>query len=109
MGTGGLKQPTAQFLDSIDQEREHHQQCKMGDQVVLAMTVVVFEVIALVFERIEGFIVHFPAGAASSHQRFDVMGSQCDIGDPAKKPLSIAVNFPIFQEIDPKVEMGLIL
>lgn len=49
----GLKEPTAQRLDLIDQESEPHQAGKDGGQVLLAMTVMVLELIALVFERIE--------------------------------------------------------
>ena len=36
--------------------------------MLVAVTEVMFEVIALVFEGVEGFVLDFPACAASSHQ-----------------------------------------
>ena len=104
----GLKEPTAQLLDLIDQESEHHQAGKDGGQVLLAMTVIVLELIALVFERIESFIFHFPAGTPSSHQGLNIISSHLDIGDPAEQALLIAVDFPVLQEIDLKLGVGLI-
>jgi len=52
--------------------------------MLFSVAVVVFEVVALVFERVEGFVFNFPAGAASSHEGIDGVGSQRQIGDPGK-------------------------
>ncbi len=105
---GGLKEPTPEFLDLIDQEGEHRQASKDGGQMLLPVTVVVFEFIALVLERIEGFVFDFPASASSSHQRFNILWRQFDIGDPAEPPLAITILFPVFQKIDPPLRMGFV-
>ena len=64
---GGLKQPAAMLLDLIDQKRQHHEVHEHGAEVVVAVTEVVLEVVALVFEGVEGFVLDFPACAGSSH------------------------------------------
>ena len=47
---GGLEQGTTQLLDLIHQEGQHHQKGQHHRQVLLAMSVVVFQVIAWLFK-----------------------------------------------------------
>jgi hypothetical protein len=48
----------------------------------LPMSIVMFEMIALVLERIEGFILNLPAAAPSTHDSCHGPCEQCQIGDP---------------------------
>jgi len=41
----------------IHQERQHHQHGKHDGQMLLAMPKITLEMIALIFERIEGFVL----------------------------------------------------
>ena len=49
-------------------KRQHHQMHEHGSQMLVAVTEIMFEVIALVFEGVEGFVFDFPACATSSRQ-----------------------------------------
>ena len=59
---GLLKEGTTALLKLIDQEGQHRQKSKDAGQVLFSVAVVVFEMVALVFERVEGFVFYFPAG-----------------------------------------------
>ena len=49
-GDGGLEQAAAVLLNLVDQKRQHHQAHQHCAEVLVTVTKVVFEVIALVFE-----------------------------------------------------------
>ena len=55
----------AKLLDLINQERQHHQHGKDRRQVLFAVAIIVSEVVTLVLERIEGFVLDLPATASS--------------------------------------------
>ncbi len=61
-----LKQWTAQGLDLVDQKGQHHQKGEVGGQMLVAMSIVVLKMVALIFQRVEGFILYFPSCASSS-------------------------------------------
>ncbi len=69
------------------------------------MAVVVFKMIALVLEGIEGLIFNLPAGATAPHQLKDIGCRDREIGDPAKMLDFVPVNFPIFNEVDQQVRV----
>ena len=50
------KQGTTELLRLIDQKRQHHQHGKHHREMLLAMSVVVLEVVALILQRVERFI-----------------------------------------------------
>ena len=83
-GYGGLKQAAAALLDLVDQKRQHHQVHQNGAEVLAAVTEIVLEVVALVFEGVEGLIFDFPAGASSFHQFHEVCGGYRDVGHPGE-------------------------
>ena len=62
LGPYRLEQRTAQLLDLIHQEGQHHQQGKYHREVLVAMTKIVLELVTLVFQRIERLILDAPAG-----------------------------------------------
>ena len=55
-----------------DGKGQHHQQGEVSGQMLMAMAEVVLEMVALILEGVEGFILDFPAGTASFHDRKDV-------------------------------------
>jgi len=59
------KQLATALLDLVDQKGQHHQDGQDGGEMLLPMSIVMFEMIALVLERIEGFILNLPAAAPS--------------------------------------------
>ena len=64
----GLEQRAAELLDLIDQERQHHQHGEDHRQVLLAVAIIVFEVVTLVLERVEGFVLDLPATSSTPYQ-----------------------------------------
>src|SRR5881628_155252 len=60
LGPDGLKQGTTELLGLVHQERQHHQHGKHDRKMLLAMSVVMLKVIALVFQRIEGLVFDLP-------------------------------------------------
>ena len=106
---GGLKQPAAMLLDLIDQKRQHHEVHEHGAEVVVAVTEVVLEVVALVFEGVEGFVLDFPACAGSSHEGHEVVFMDGDIRDPREVGhRAVGGVLPVLEEIDLEVEVGVV-
>lgn len=67
----------------IDDKGQQVEQAKGHGQVVLTVTEIVFDVIALVFKGIKALIFDLPAGAAGFNQIDHVVFSNLDIGNPA--------------------------
>jgi len=42
----------------------------------------VLEVISLVFEGVEGFVLNFPTGAAAPHDVIDIVPRDGEVGNP---------------------------
>src|SRR5262245_59609934 len=61
-----LEQRATQLLSLVHQECQHHQHGKHDRKMLLAMSVVVLKVIALVFQGIEGLVFDFPSGDRKS-------------------------------------------
>ena len=64
------------LLNLIHQEGQHHQQGQHHRQVLLAVSVVVFQVIALVLQGVEGLVLDLPAGSSPPHDVPDVVRGQ---------------------------------
>ena len=90
----------------VDQEGQHHQQDKNQRQVLLAVTIVMFQMIVLIFEGVEGLIFDFPAAAPRAHQFADIEFGYGEVGDLTEVLSLAGGDFPIFDEIDQEVLMG---
>jgi hypothetical protein len=66
-----LKEGTTPLLELIDQKGQHGQHGKDAGQILGSVAVVMFEMVALVLERVEGLVFDVPAGPASSHNSID--------------------------------------
>src|SRR6516165_12077649 len=67
-----LEQGATQLLGLVHYERQHHQHGKYDRKMLRAMPIIVLEVIALVFQRIEGLVFHFPPRSATPHKAIHV-------------------------------------
>ncbi len=71
---------TAQFQHLIDQERQQHQRSETTRQVQDPVPEVVFQLVALVLQRVKGFVLNLSATACT--------GVCLDRGGPAAIPAS---------------------
>src|SRR5271165_2300842 len=76
--------------------------------MVLPMPEVVLKMVALVFQGIEGLVFDFPTGAPAPHQGIGSGGRHGEVRHPCKMLGLLRANFPVFQEIDAEVRVGLI-
>ncbi len=80
----GSEQGTAQLLGLVHQKRQQHHHRKHHRQIVHAMSVIVFEVVALIFQRIERFIFNLPAGSSASREEKDAAPADPQVRHPTK-------------------------
>src|SRR3989441_1713595 len=66
------KQGTTELLRLIHQKRQHHQHGKHHREMLLAMSVAVLPVVALVLQRVECLIFDLPACPATPHEFVDI-------------------------------------
>src|SRR5712691_6144364 len=64
------------------------------------MPVIVFAVVALMFQRIERFICNLPSGSAASHEVIDVTLAHPDGRHPTKVLDAVSPTFPVLDEMD---------
>ncbi len=102
------KHGTGDLLNLVDEEGEHHEGDKNHAQKLLSKPIVVFEIVALVFESVDGFIFYFPAGAPSFHDFIGVAAGDLKIGDPREIFALIILALPVFEDVDAKVLIGLV-
>lgn len=66
------------------------------------------EIVTLVFQGVEGFVLDFPASPATSHDLVSVAAGNLEVGNPSEVPGITAIGFPVFKEIDPDILIGLV-
>ncbi len=98
----------AKLLDLVEKERQHHQNHQHDAQVLLAVAEIMFEVIALVLERVECFVFDLPTGPTGSHDLPNGLFVQRPIGDPTERLDARTDRAPIFQHVDQHVWVRLI-
>ena len=81
---GAPEDAAADLLDLIDQERQHHQHREHDGEILFAMAEVVFEVISLVLERVEGLVFDLPSATASAHDRKRALSGDFQVRDPGE-------------------------
>lgn len=99
---------TGDLLNLVDEKGEHHEGDKNHAQELLSQPIVVFEIVALVLESVDGFIFYFPAGAPSFHDFIGVAAGDLKIGDPREIFALIILALPVFEDVDAKVLIGLV-
>src|SRR5215470_13062288 len=71
-----------------------------------AMAVVVLEVIALVFQGMEGLIVDLPPGATAPHEVKDIPCVHSQVCAPAAVLDLVLAHLPVLDHMDPSVWVG---
>src|SRR5215831_17473244 len=69
--------------NSVKGEGQKVQGHQYGGEMLVAVTEIMFDVIALGFQDVEGLVFDFPAGTAAGGQSGDVAGADLKIGDEA--------------------------
>src|SRR5215471_3078613 len=78
--------------------------------MLVAMTIIVLEVIALVFQRVERLIFDAPPRSSASHELIHRAFVDTQVGDPTKVLDLVLglVPLPALQKVDPEVSMRFI-
>ena len=78
--------------------------------MLFPQTVIVTEIVALIFEGVEGFIFDFPTGSPPSHNRIECPFGQRQIGTRSATEMAylVPLDFPVFQKVDQHLLMTLI-
>src|SRR5713101_7197529 len=76
--------------------------------MLIAMTKIMLEVVALVFQRIERLILDAAPRSPAPHELIHGAFGHAEVGDPAKVLNLVPVPLPALQEVDPEVHIGLI-
>ena len=69
----GAKQRTTHLLNLINQKSQHHQHHQNLTEVLLAQAVIMFEVIPLVFQGVEGLVLNFPTSPGATHEVVNIV------------------------------------
>ena len=91
------------LCDLACQKSQHRQQGKVGGQVFFAVAVIVLQVVALVFEGVERFVLDFPTRTCYGYHFLYIILAYGQIGDPTtvvKHFAGLRIGFGIFQVID---------
>ncbi len=84
--------PVIEFEDGVEQKSEQVEADQGRGEMVVAVTEVVFQVIALGFQRVVVFILDFPAGAAGGDEFDNSVGGNRRVGDPGVAIAFMAVG-----------------
>ena len=70
-------------------------------QILFSMSVIVLDMISLIFQSVEGLVFNFPSGTAGLDQFYDIFCCDLKIRDPAIAVSDFAINHEaVFKEID---------
>ena len=94
-----LKQAASQLLCLVDQESQHHEERKHHREMLVSMPEVVLERIALILERIEGFILHLPACPPAAHDGVDILFRDRQIRHPGEVARFLGADLPVLYEV----------
>jgi hypothetical protein len=63
-------------------------------------TVVVLQMVPLVFESVEGFVFNLPPRSAASHDLISVFPGDDEISDPTEISGVVSFEFPVLKDVD---------
>ena len=84
LGPGRLEQGTTELLDLIHEKRQHHQHGKHHREMLIPMPKIVFEMVALVFQRVERLIFNAPPRSPTPHELIDRAFIDAQVSDPTE-------------------------
>jgi len=91
-----------QFKDLMDEEGQEVEDKKVHGQELLSVAIVMFNLVALIFQGIEGFVFDFPAGASAFNQVLNIVSGNREIGYPTVMVggFPLFIDEPVLEEID---------
>ena len=102
----------------VDEKGEHHQHGQHHRQVFVAVAVVVFQVVPLIFQRVERLVLDLPTRSAAAHDGDNGVRGQRPIRDPTEvvhfaDSLDFlddprGMDFPVFEDVDQHVGVRLV-
>ena len=97
------------LLYLVDEKGKQHQTRQRTQLILLAATVVVLVLLALVLQSIEGFIFHYPARSGGSHNLEGALPGDLQTGDPAHVQCHLSrvilVRLPVLNHVDSNVRV----
>ena len=94
----GPEQPTGQLLDLVDEKGQHHQGDQYHRQILFAVSEVVFELILLVLQGVEGLVLDLPTRPPSPHDREHGQLGAGEISDPGKVLGLVLSDLPVLNK-----------
>src|SRR5262245_12249962 len=95
------KEATTPLLDLVDGKCQEHQQCQNRRQMLPAVPVIMFEMVALIFKRVESFVLDLPPRSTTTHDSFDRARIERDVSDPTPAGyLPLLVGLLVEQIVD---------
>ena len=94
-----LKQRTPQLLHLVDEKGQHHQCSEYHGQVLLAVSIVVFEVIPSILQGIERLIFDLPPCPSTAHDRENIPLGDAEICHPTKVLVFALSDFPLLHKV----------
>src|SRR5678815_4620124 len=76
--------------------------------MLIAMTIIVLEMVPLVFQGVECLIFDAPPCSSTPHELIDCAFIDAQVSDPTEVLDCVLVPLPALQEVDPQVGMGCI-
>ena len=77
--------------------------------MLVAQAEVVFEVVAVVLQGVDGLVLDLPAGAPGAHQLVNIVLADLDVGHPAEfGDLFVPVDLPVFENVDQQIRILLV-
>src|SRR6266545_7616401 len=97
----GAKEATTSLLDLVYGKCQEHQQRQNRRQMLHAVPVIMFEMVVLIFKRVESFVLDLPPRSTTAHHRFDRACIERDVSDPAPAGyLPLLVGLLVEQIVD---------
>src|SRR5215467_11320870 len=97
----GTKEATTSLLDLVDGKCQEHQQRQNRRQMLRAVPVIMFKMVALIFKRVESFVLDLPPRSTTTHHRFDRARIEQDVSDPGPAGyLPLLVGLLVEQVVD---------
>ena len=77
-----LVERIGQFKDLMPEEGDQGEENQIETQLALAMTEIMFQMIALVLQGVKTLVFDFPTSATGAHQPHDIVPGHAAVGDP---------------------------
>ena len=105
---GLAEQGAGDLLHLVDEKGEHHEGNENQAEIFCSQPIIVLEIVALIFQSVESLVFDFPPTTPSTHDLIGIVASDLKIGNPGEILGPIAIGFPVFEDVDQEVLIGLV-